>query len=320
MELGAAVSQFLSGYFSTCRRSTKTESAYRMDLAQFRVYFGDTTQVGSIVIENLEQWAEELKGRKYAPGSIRRKFASLRVFLMYCVRKGVLTASPLWKMRLDIGRDQRLPRSITAADAKRLLESAWTQAGSLAAPAKSSSDRRFLALRNLVALELLFATGMRVGELVTLSLPDWLEDEASLVIKGKGGRQRLAILPDERSKAVVSAYITRRKALNLGHNALLVNATGGQLTTQGVARNLARLAVSSGISVRLTPHMVRHTVATLLLRQGADIRVVQEVLGHASIAMTQRYTHVSKEHLRATLYAHHPNHHLGISWTIPVAG
>lgn len=100
--------------------------------------------------------------------------------------------------------------------------------------------------------------------------------------------------------------------MQLGHNALVVNASGERLAAQGVARILSKLAAQAKISVRVTPHVLRHTVATLLLRMGADIKVVQEVLGHTSITTTQRYTHVIKEYLRSTLRVHHPNYHPGI--------
>jgi len=105
-----------------------------------------------------------------------------------------------------------------------------------------------------------------------------------------------------------------RNQLSLDHDAFLINSRGLRLTTQGAARIVSRLATDAGIHSRVTPHVLRHTVATLLLRLGADIRVVQEVLGHASIATTQRYTHVTKEHLRSTLAHHHPNHHLQIAY------
>jgi site-specific recombinase XerD len=174
------------------------------------------------------------------------------------------------------------------------------------------NDSQFLHLRNLAAVEILFATGIRVGELVSLNIKDWLEEDASFVINGKGSRQRLAFLPDDRSLRAVRLYCTDRRQIATENEALLLNAAGRRLSTQGIARMLDLYAKKAGISVRLTPHMIRHTVATLLLRYGADIRVVQEVLGHASIATTQRYTHVSKEHMLSTLRARHPNHHLTI--------
>src|SRR5437762_10436304 len=115
----------------------------------------------------------------------------------------------------------------------------------------------------------------------------------------------------------MSAYLKLRCASTLDHDNLLVNARGEKLSTQGVSRILARLSAQGQVQRHVTPHMIRHTVATLLLRYGADIRVVQEVLGHASISTTQRYTHVSKEHLVSVLKARHPSHHLKIE--VPAA-
>jgi site-specific recombinase XerD len=200
-----------------------------------------------------------------------------------------------------------------ASDAKRLLDGAWAGVAAHRLVHCEPRDRGFLALRNLVALELLFATGMRVGELVSLRLKDWREDDQSFVVQGKGDRQRLAILPDDRSVAAVQAYLPKRRALQVGQDALLLNAAGRPLSTQGVARVLDRFAHQAGVPTHVTPHMIRHTVATLLLRHGADIRVVQEVLGHTSITTTQRYTHVSKEHLMETLRAHHPSRHMSVT-------
>lgn len=310
-KLDDAVRSFLDGYFSTCRRSEKTKAAYTIDLVQFERHLGASTSLEVIEPAALEGWAKALTERKYAGVSVRRKFAALRVFFTYWVRRGVLSASPLWRMRLDLCTERRLPRALSAADAQRLIERAWAEVPQLPPVGGATpSDRRFLAFRNATAVELLFATGMRVGELVSLNVGDWNDDDQAFRVKGKGSRQRLAVLPDGHSVDCINAYLNRRSAMTLGHQGLLVNSSGSRLTTQGVARALAAIAVAAGVETRVTPHMLRHTVATLLLRHGADIRVVQEVLGHSSISMTERYTHVSKEHLRATLQAHHPNSHL----------
>jgi integrase/recombinase XerC len=198
------------------------------------------------------------------------------------------------------------------------MEESWRGLEAVSSPLKKPADPRFLRVRNVAVLEMLFATGMRVGELVSLTLRDWREDERTFVVRGKGSRQRLAFLPDDRSLKAVQVYLVHRKAMDIGHEALFVNFAGHQLSTQGVARIVAETASSAEVAQRVTPHMIRHTVATLLLRFGADIRIVQEVLGHASIATTQRYTHVSKEHLFSALRDRHPNHHLKIDWPTPV--
>jgi site-specific recombinase XerD len=302
----------MSGYFSTCRRSPKTQAAYLVDLAQFQRYIGGATPLCSIESEAMERWAVEMRESGYASVSIRRKFATVRVFFAYWIRKGIIDKSPLWRIRLDLGRERVLPRSLAPEDAKDLMEAVWRDAVPCRAEITGPSDPRFLRLRNRAALEILFATGIRVGELVSVSLSDWREGERCFVIKGKGSRQRLSFLPDDRSFRAVEMYLEARRGLNIEDQALLVNASGRRITTQGVARVLAHAAAAAGIVSKVTPHMIRHTVATLLLRYGADIRIVQEVLGHASIATTQRYTHVSKEHLVSALKLRHPSQHLNI--------
>jgi integrase/recombinase XerD len=316
MNLTDAVAGFLSGYFSTCRRSEKTQAAYKIDLAQLRAHLGPTP-LPEIKVDQLEQWAAVMQARGYASISIRRKFATAKVFFRYWVRRGLIERSPLWNIRLDLGRERVLPRNLPASDAKKMIEQVWRAIGSMAPQVQLPRDPRFLRLRDLAALEILFATGMRVGELVNLKLRDWIEDEASFVVNGKGSRQRLALLPDSRSLRALTLYLTCRATLNLAHEGILVNAAGAAISTQGVARLLAKSADAAGVTTRVTPHMIRHTVATLLLRNGADIRIVQEVLGHASIATTQRYTHISKEHLFSTLRLRHPNHHLDIQFPVP---
>ena len=316
MYTGEAVTAFLAGYFSTCSRSKKTQVAYQIDLVQMKKHVGELTPLADVGPETLELWAADLQRNGYAPVSIRRKFATARVFFAYWVRKGVLDKSPLWRIRLDLGRGRVLPRSLTPADAKRFMERVWQNLDRAPVQIQNSADRRFLQLRNVAALEVLFATGMRVGELVNLTLHDWREDERAFVVRGKGSRQRLAFLPDERSLRALQLYRDQRIALDIQHEALFVNFAGSPISTQGISRVVVETAKAAAVAQRVTPHMIRHTVATLLLRYGADIRIVQEVLGHASIATTQRYTHVSKEHLVSALEARHPNHHLNISWRV----
>jgi len=317
MHLGDAVTAFLAGYFSTCKRSAKTLAAYKIDLSQLRTHLGTTKELLEISGPVLEGWAAQLHSDGYAAVSIRRKFATARVFFTYWVRRGALDKSPLWHIRLDLGRERLLPRSLSPSDAKRLMEQAWKRFDVLPPSPAVPSSVSFLRLRNVAAMEILFATGMRVGELVKLTLPDWQQDDKSFIVRGKGSRQRLAFLPDSRSIKAVDLYLGQRKAMQLPHAMLFVNASGGGISTQGIARALAELARAAQVENHVTPHMIRHTVATLLLRYGADIRIVQEVLGHASIATTQRYTHVSKEHLVSALRVQHPSHHLDITWTPP---
>jgi integrase/recombinase XerD len=307
VQLSKAIDQFLEGYFSTCQRSEKTIQAYTIDLRQFREFLGGRPSLQRIGPDDLETWAAELKEAAYASASIRRKFAALKVFFNYWVRRGVLDRSPVWKIRLDLAPEKVLTRVLSVEETKKLLRQAKKELGRFPRKGSRATDSTFLALRNLTIVELLFATGIRIGELTALSLFDFHQDERSFTINGKGSRQRLAILPDRQSTRTINEYIEHRRIIGTEHEYLFINSLERPLTSQGAANIISRLAISAGIVQRVTPHMLRHTVATLLLKNGVDIRIVQEFLGHSTISTTQRYTHVSKEHLASVLKAQHPS-------------
>jgi len=153
----------------------------------------------------------------------------------------------------------------------------------------------------------MFATGMRVGEVSALDVADFVVAESVFRVQGKGGRDRLAFVVDEQTVRIQREHLEARSQIATESHALFLNATGERLSTQGIANIIAKFRQDAGIARHITPHMLRHTVATLLLRNGVDIRVVQEFLGHASIATTQRYTHIAKEHLIGVLRKHHPS-------------
>lgn len=219
-------------------------------------------------------------------------------------------------MKLSYGRVEQLPRSLTVREMRRLLDRAWRNHSDViihdGKPAAVDTSVRLLsyryrALRNLALIDLLFATGMRVGEVSSLDVHDFVLKEKVFRVEGKGGRERLAFIVDEETVRIQREHLEARAKIETDNPALFLNASVGRLTTQGMANIIERLRSEAGIERHVTPHMLRHTVATLLLRNGMDIRVVQEFLGHASIATTQRYTHITKEHLIGGLRKYHPS-------------
>lgn len=306
MLLRRAAEQFLEGYFSTHERSPRTVSAYASDLRQFLEYAKPSRRLGSIRPEDAESWAQSLKAVGLAPASIRRKLAVLKIFFNYWVRRGTLERSPLWLVRVDIGKIKPLTRTLTPREMALLLRRARAEVGPLPRKPLPELNGKFLALRNWAIVELLFATGIRVGEATKLRLEDLTLDQRTILIRGKGGRQRLALLTEDSSFRAICAYHRQRLALHESAGAFLLNRRCGPLSSQGVAGLLRQLCQGAGIDRHVTPHMLRHTSATLLLHNGADLRIVQEFLGHASITTTQRYTHVSRTHLQAALRRFHP--------------
>lgn len=317
MYLNQAYAKFVSGYFSTNERSKKTRAAYLSDLAQFNAFAGEDLLLKSLNGALIERWCGHLRRQGYSPNSIRRKMVVLKVFCSYWVRRGSLRESPFWRVKLSYGRVEQLPRALSAREMRSLLSQARKTNASPAAVLSEevmppqgtvrASFPEYRRLRNLALVDLLFATGLRVGEVSALDVEDFIVKESVFRVKGKGGRDRLALVVDEETVRVLRQYLDVRGQIMTRSPALFLNSSGNRLTTQGITNVIARLREEAGIRRHVTPHMLRHTVATLLLRNGVDIRIVQEFLGHASIATTQRYTHVTKEHLRGVLRKRHPS-------------
>ena len=312
MNVRESTAEFLSGYFSTHERRIKTKTAYTSDLKQFEVFIGADVPLLSVNGTAVERWAAHLHQAGYSPSSLRRKMAALKVFCGYWLRKGEIPESPFWRVKLSFGRTRQLPRTLTESEMRALLlQGARNCAASVAhrrnRNVRRESFREYKRLRDLALVDLLFATGMRVGEVSALDLCDFVVEEAVFRVQGKGGRNRLAFAVDAETVRIQRAHLERRAKSVTESAALFLNAAGERLSTQGISKVLAALRKDAGIERHITPHMLRHTVATLLLRNGADIRVVQEFLGHSSIATTQRYTHIAKEHLVGVLQKHHPS-------------
>jgi site-specific recombinase XerD len=315
MRLEQACAEFLSGYFSTHDRRKKTEAAYQLDLSQFASFAGVGSDFLSLDGTLVERWAAHLRQENYSPASIRRKMVALRVFTSYWVRRGVLSESPFWRVKLSYGHIEQLPRSLTEREMKALLTRAWRNCAAIEPGVSLNQDLRsqvrsplsYRALRNLAIVDLLFATGMRVGEVSALDIRDFLVKEATFRVQGKGGRDRLAVIVDNATVRIQRSHIEARLKIKTTSSALFINVDDGRLSTQGITKMIARLRREARIRRHITPHMLRHTVATLLLSNGADIRIVQEFLGHRSIVTTQRYTHITKDHMTRVLRKRHPS-------------
>jgi integrase/recombinase XerD len=316
MHLIQAIAEFLNGYFSTHERSKKTSAAYLSDLDQFAKHAGENFELKNLNSVLIEDWAARLRRERYAPASMRRKMVVLKVFCSYWVRRGELTESPFWRVQLSYGRVTQLPRALTEAEIRELLAQAGREMHATHVPRKGckiariykpSPSREYRAVRNLALVDLLFATGMRVGEASSLNVQDFTPTESVFRVRGKGGRDRVAYLVDERTIRIQIKHLEARSQISTSSSALFLNSAGERLSTQSMANIIANFRRAAGINRHITPHMLRHTVATLLLRNGMDIRVVQEFLGHASIATTQRYTHIVKEHLIGELKKRHPS-------------
>ncbi len=277
--------------------SPHTLKAYAEDLGQWAQWAGEQgiTDAEQADAGMLRAYLGALQEKRLARASRARKTASLRSFFAFLARHGVLSRSPAVGLR-TVKRERRLPRGLRDDQVEALLA-----APDLATP---------LGLRDRALLETLYASGMRAGELVRLSLTDVDYDEGVVRVIGKGDKERIALL-GRQALLALTRYLRRGRPLLAEKaaqdtGALFVNRYGGRLSDRSVRRMFDRYCQAASGALKVTPHTLRHTFATHLLAGGADLRLVQELLGHASLATTQMYTHVTTERLQKVYNEAHP--------------
>ena len=281
--------------------SENTIVAYRNDLNQLAGFAEErATRQGyplswsSFGRQGMLSYLLDLKERNYAATTLARKVASAKSFFDFMVAEGTIKDDPTQNLDSPkLGRS--LPKPIAISQVRRLLEQ----------PTKRATPE---AKRDRAMLELLYASGMRVSELVSLNLGDVDTEGDSVRCFGKGHKER--IIPIYRQAALtVAEYVTEARP-RLAHDdterALFLNRRGERLTRQGFWQILKEYAKSAGLESDITPHTLRHSFATHMLSGGADLRSVQELLGHANISTTQVYTHLTSEHVRRTYERSHP--------------
>ena len=277
--------------------SPHTLAAYGRDLADAETWLGDAGGLMSAPQEALEAWFADLSRRGLSAATAARRRASVRQFYRFALGEGWRADDP--SRRLDAPRQGRsLPKTLSRDEIEALL----TAAGA----ADSAAGLRLIAL-----VEMAYASGLRVSELLALKVEAVRRDPAYLIVRGKGGKERLAPL-NMPAREAIKAWLNARDAArkpNTPDSAWLFPSHGksGHLTPRRFAQLLDQAAITAGIdSARVSPHVLRHAFATHLLEGGADLRVVQTLLGHADISTTQIYTHVAVDRLSQVVHANHP--------------
>jgi integrase/recombinase XerC/integrase/recombinase XerD len=252
----------------------------------------DTPTV-EITPEHLEGYLDKLGGGPYRDTSIRRKVAALKVFFRFLEEQGIVSESPARRLKIKKPVENRVPTVLSTREVRALLAAPKEQVAELSSlrdHSAGSRNRYFCAVRDNVILELLFSTGIRIGELVALNVGDVDLDKRQIQITGRATRGRAVVLTSEVVVEALRQYLDLRSDRSLSNAALFVGRSGTRLTIYSIENIFKKHVRLAEIKRHVTPHSLRHTMAAMLVSSGTDIREVQEILGHASILSTQVYT------------------------------
>jgi integrase/recombinase XerD len=298
------IAAFLDAQAAERGAATNTQLAYARDLADFTEWLsGRGSSLTAAQKVDVEDYLVHCDAQGLAKSTRARRLSAIKQLYRFCFEEGFRVDNPAVQIS-GPGRDKRLPKTLSTEEVDRLLEAA-------AAHGRSPAERE----RNTCLMQLLYATGMRVSELVTLPLSSAKGDPRMLLIRGKGGKERMVPLSPP-ARAALRDWLKTREALEEDARAngkpastFLFPSRGqsGHLTRHAFYVLIKELAVEGGVSpAKVTPHTLRHAFATHLLANGADLRAIQTFLGHADVSTTEIYTHVLEERLKELVLDHHP--------------
>lgn len=272
--------------------SEHTVKAYRGDLENFRDFLlKEEKEIEDADIATINAYVSTLYG-KNSPSSVERKVSAIRSFFSYLVRKGLATQNPAKLVRTP-KKEKHLPVFLSVDEVFNLVD-------------VKDSEKNPLRVRDRAILELLYSSGLRVSELAGATLADLSMGEAIMRVRGKGNKERIVPV-GSKALSALGEYLDIRGTLKPASDRIFLNSRGGGITTRSLARIIKKYGLVSGISKNVSPHVLRHSFATHLLAGGADLRAIQEMLGHASLSTTQRYTHLSVERIMEVYDKTHPN-------------
>lgn len=280
--------------------SSKTIYAYRLDLNQYEMHSKELNK------ESIYSYIEKLN-KKLKPKSVKRKIASLKAFVHFLLIRDIIEYNPFDKIEIKIKEPFMVPRTISINDISKLLKYAY-----IAIHYAKTNYQLQVAIRNAAVIELMFATGARVGEVSSIKPTDINLANGQVKLFGKGSRERIISIQNAEVINALTAYIDIYYDKINKSGFLFVNKLGQRLTEQSIRNMINNYADQCGVSIHITPHMFRHSFATLLLEEEVDIRYIQKMLGHSSITTTQIYTHVSLSKQSQILKTKHPRNKIVI--------
>jgi integrase/recombinase XerD len=289
--------------------SGKTLSAYAIDLQQladFLSRLSHSQEIALITRVELRGYLESIASRQ--PKTIKRKIATVKALFNYLEYEDRIVVNPFRKMRIQLKDGKRLPIVMSIAEVSKILSLLYKQKDQLVDQQRYSYLE---AVRNIAIVELLFTTGARVSEIADLRQQNVDLKVGSITIKGKGNKERILHIYNPESLSILHQYRKLAElAGKLQGDYFFVNRRGTKTSDQSIRHLVKKMADKAGLSKRITPHVFRHSFATMLLEKDVDIKYIQSLLGHSSILTTQIYTHVTKAKQRQILKAKHPRRDL----------
>lgn len=282
------------------RLDPKTVKAYRIDIVQFTAFLGEC-QNNAVSKETVRSYLAYLN-QHFKLRSVKRKIASVKAFVSYLIEEGFLSENPFSTLHISYPNSLTLPRTIPLNIIRAMLVEAYHQVN-----IAKTTAQKINATRNVALIELLFATGMRISEVCRLQETELDLSEGIVFIRGKGNRERIVELANKEVLNILAQY---NQTKNSHSEYFFLNNRGKPLSDQSARRIVENLANAVDPSRHITPHMFRHSFATLLLEEDVDIRYIQALLGHSSISTTQIYAYVSSQKRRAILADRHPRNKL----------
>jgi integrase/recombinase XerC len=275
--------------------SEKTIINYEKDLELFNKYLKNNkiTNINNIDYNVIRKYLSYLHNNRYESSSISRKISTLRTFFKYCLKENKIKNNPTILIS-NPKKEKKLPKYLNFDEMEKLID--------------SINIKEKKGIRNRLIIELLYSTGIRVSELVNIKIKDISTKENQIKILGKGNKERIVIFGNK-AKEMIKIYLNEYKELfkgNIYDSYLLINDKGKQLTTNRIELIVKDVLRHSTIKKNITPHTLRHTFATHMLDSGADLKSVQELLGHENLKTTAIYTHVSNERLKNVFVHSHP--------------
>lgn len=302
----STLNNYINEYLKYCenrkRLNFKTLKAYRIDLKQYEIFCCNTSNYFSL--NTIDNFLTKLH-KQYKAKTVKRKIASLKAFFHYMEYKELLSDNPFVKLDVRFRESKPLPKILPLHSLQIFLSTLYKQKEQA-----KSEYQLHCCIRDIAVVELLFATGMRISELCSLKPFDIDLEGCTILIYGKGGKERIIQIGNQE---VISALIlyqnTFKNNIDLcGY--FFVNRLQHKLSEQSVRIMISRYAKLAGLPQHITPHMFRHSFATLLLEQDVDIRYIQKMLGHSSISTTEIYTHISNLKQKEILYNKHPRNNI----------